>query len=154
MRAEYKLIATIATAIISRRIVNRTRGSGTGGLRNNRLALSEIDGYSCFVPAYLIHWRIAMTVAAPPDRLKDYYMARRNKGIEDFDFGIAKEVFLDVLNDTFDSMYRDMDLSFDELLVRPTEAVRFCAAIRDRFKILDIPEDLILRTMLNDRKHG
>jgi hypothetical protein len=88
------------------------------------------------------------------DRLRGYYMARGNKTIEDFDFGITKEAFLYCLNDTFDSMYREMDLTVDELLVRPTEGLRYCAAIRERLKFLDIPEDVIMRTLLNERKHG
>lgn len=88
------------------------------------------------------------------DRIREHHVARRNKTIEDFDFEITKEAFIDCLNDTFDSMYRDVLPSVDELLVRPTEGLLFCAAIRQRLRCVDIPEDVILRAMLSHRKHG
>jgi hypothetical protein len=88
------------------------------------------------------------------ERIREYHVARRNKTIEDFDFDITKEASIDCLNDTFDSMYRDVLPSVDELLVRPTEGLLFCAAIRQRLRCVDIPEDVILRAMHSHRKHG
>ena len=56
---------------------------------------------------------------------------------------IDLDTFKDALVDTFDSMYREILPWMDELLVRPTEAIRYCVAVRDRLRNLDIPEDVI-----------
>jgi hypothetical protein len=81
-------------------------------------------------------------------------MARKNKTLSDLGFDIDPETFEHALTDTFDSMHRDNMSSLDELLVRPTRALIFCEAIRERLNEYDLPEDVILRTLLNLRKHG
>jgi hypothetical protein len=88
------------------------------------------------------------------EELEARYMARRNRSLAEHGFDIDPDGFLFALNDTFDSMYANVLPSLDELLVRPTEAIRFCAVVRERLREPDLPEYLILRTILNFRKHG
>jgi hypothetical protein len=96
-----------------------------------------------------------MPAASPPvlASAKEHHVARLDKTLADLGFDIDPDAFKDVLSDTFDSMYAGMLPSIDELLVRPTEALRYCVAIRDRLRNFDLPEDVILRTLLNTRKH-
>lgn len=44
--------------------------------------------------------------------------------------------------------------SVDELLCHPHEASAFCAAVRCRTECADLPDDLILRTLTNQRRTG
>jgi hypothetical protein len=48
-------------------------------------------------------------------------------------------------------MYRTW--SVDELLLHPSEGLEFCAVVRRQTNCRDLPEDLILRCLLNRRKN-
>jgi hypothetical protein len=41
----------------------------------------------------------------------------------------------------------------EELMHRPQEALRYCQAIRQAARCFDLPDELILRTLSNMRKH-
>lgn len=43
--------------------------------------------------------------------------------------------------------------SFDELLLRPRVALLFCDRAREMFGEYDLPDDIILRSILNRRKN-
>lgn len=44
--------------------------------------------------------------------------------------------------------------SVDELLANPQDALAFCTAVRCRTGCADLPDDLILRTLTNQRRTG
>lgn len=45
-------------------------------------------------------------------------------------------------------------VTVDELLLHPRDAMRFCDSVRDRQGWIGIPDDVILRALLNRRKRG
>jgi hypothetical protein len=52
----------------------------------------------------------------------------------------------------FSAIYRGQ-WTIDELLLHPREAVRFCDEIRHQYGYYDLPDDIILRTILTRRKN-
>lgn len=87
-----------------------------------------------------------------PERLKGFYMARLSKTLEEYGIDTDPETFVDQLVERFQAMYPAFTI--DELLVRPREALRFCDSIRATTGNYDLPDDLLLRPLLNRRKHG
>lgn len=85
------------------------------------------------------------------ERLKERIMARKNLTLGDCGVEQDLEVAIDSLVDLLHQRYRAYTL--DELLLRPREALRFCDAARELFGDIDIPDDVILRAVLNRRKH-
>lgn len=75
-------------------------------------------------------------------------MARLTMGLRDFGIEDVGE-FGDAMAELFDSMYPR--LAFDDPLLRPREALKFCDAARDGAQYFDVPDELILRTMLARR---
>lgn len=85
------------------------------------------------------------------ERLKAHYMARLNDSPMNYGFDGPIEAFDEKIVDLFHAMYPAFTV--DELLVRPREALRFCDASRVGFGNYDLPDDLILRRLLNRRKN-
>lgn len=85
------------------------------------------------------------------ERLKAYYMARLSDSPSNYGFDGPIEAFDEVVVDLFHGSYPAF--SVDELLVRPREGVRFCDAVRTKLGNYDVPDDLILRRLLNRRKN-
>lgn len=98
-----------------------------------------------------------MTTATPTVRTEDRYMARLV--LKNFGIKMAEQPFKEMLADTMHAHYRAIE-SIDELLVRPREAIRYCDRVRDQLatagesEAYDLPDDVILRTLLNMRKRG
>jgi hypothetical protein len=65
---------------------------------------------------------------------------------------VGREEFTDSVAEHFTARYRGQ-LSVDELLLRPREAMQFCDEIRHRESCYDMPDDLILRSLLTRRKN-
>jgi len=59
--------------------------------------------------------------------------------------------FLDLIAEEFTQTFRNW--SVDELLLHPREGVRFCDDLRHRHAFYDLPDDIILRGLLDRRKH-
>lgn len=93
-----------------------------------------------------------MCWSIPAERLREYYVARLSKTLTEYGIDTDPETFVDQLVERFQGMYPA--LTIDELLVRPREALRFCDAVRTATGDYDIPDDLLLRQLLNRRKHG
>jgi hypothetical protein len=85
------------------------------------------------------------------ERLKEYYVARLSKTLAEFGIDEDPEMFADRLVQLFQGLYPAF--SFDELLLRPREALKFCDAVRMHCGNYDLPDDLILRVVLSRRKH-
>jgi hypothetical protein len=58
--------------------------------------------------------------------------------------------FHDLIVDTLAEAYRAW--SIDELLIHPHDAIEYCRIVCRRARV-DLPEPLVLRTLLNIRKH-
>jgi hypothetical protein len=52
----------------------------------------------------------------------------------------------------FNDTYRG-GWSIDELLLHPAEALRFFSDVRRKHGYFDMPDDIILRAVMNRRKH-
>jgi hypothetical protein len=83
-------------------------------------------------------------------RLKEALVARLSLTLADFGIDLGPEEFVDLLADMMAQLYPAFTI--DELLVRPREALRFCDAARQRLDCYDLPDDVILRALLNRRK--
>lgn len=81
---------------------------------------------------------------------KEWIVARQSHTLEIYGVDVPAADFVDALVDQLHDMYPAF--SVDELLVRPREAIAFCDAARRRIKNWDVPDDLILRPLLNRRK--
>jgi hypothetical protein len=55
--------------------------------------------------------------------------------------------------DVFAEVYRDA-WTIDELCLHPREAARFCDDARRKHGFYDVPDDIILRSIMNRRKYG
>jgi hypothetical protein len=87
-----------------------------------------------------------------PERLRGYYMARLSKTLAEYGIDTDPDAFVDQLVERFQGMYPAFTI--DELLVRPREALRFCDSVRTATGNYDLPDDLLLRPLLNRRKQG
>jgi hypothetical protein len=79
-------------------------------------------------------------------------MARGNFDPKDYGVDATRDAFTDEVAEHFTARYR-ASLSVDELLLRPREAVQFCDDIRRQQSCYDMPDDLILRSLLARRKN-
>ncbi len=53
----------------------------------------------------------------------------------------------------FNVTYRDQ-WTIDEFLFHPREVSRFCDEVRRKHQFYDLPDDIILRSIMNRRKGG
>jgi hypothetical protein len=78
-------------------------------------------------------------------------MARHSFEPRDFGIDLDKPAFIDQMSEEFNSAYRGQ-WSVDELLLHPREAARFCDDVRHKHGYYDVPDDVILRVILQRRK--
>ncbi len=64
----------------------------------------------------------------------------------EFGVDLTRETLMDLMVDEFSSYYKGQ-LSFDELLLRPREAVHSCEHVRHKHMFFDLPDDIILRSI-------
>lgn len=93
-----------------------------------------------------------ITAASTISFYQEFLMARGNFNPADFGVDCEKSEFSNICVDHFGE-YTKGQLSVDELLLRPETALDFCASIRRKFGWYDVPSDIILRSVLNARKH-
>jgi hypothetical protein len=84
---------------------------------------------------------------------KVFLMARYAFDLKEFGIDLPHAEFVDRMVDEFNSTYRGQ-WSIDELCLHPREALRFCDDTRRKFSYFDLPDDIILRSIMNARKHG
>jgi hypothetical protein len=88
---------------------------------------------------------------------KEYIMARFK--LSNHDITMDEEEFRDILVETFQVHYRAIP-TVDELVLRQRTAIRYCDHIREilfergEAEAIDLPDDVILRTLMNKRKRG
>lgn len=97
-----------------------------------------------------------MAAACPQaEYFRSFLMARPSFEPRDFGVDMDKPDFLDRMAEVFNSAYRGQ-WTLDELLLHPREAARFCDDVRHQFGYYDVPDDIILRSIMQRRKspHG
>jgi len=77
-----------------------------------------------------------------------------NTAFDPRDFGVSmdKDDFFDQMVNEFSAAFRD-SLTIDELLLHPSEALRFVQDVRTKLGNNDVPEDAILRPIMTRRKN-
>lgn len=96
-----------------------------------------------------------MLTATRPTRntfTQDYLMARQQMEPSEFGVRLDRETFIELMIEEFNA-YTQGQLSLDELLLRPRSAMHFCETIRGKHAWFDLPDDVILRTIMNRRKN-
>ncbi len=75
-----------------------------------------------------------------------------DRALREHDCDLSPKEFREDLVDAFASMYKSRTI--DELLCHPREARAFCNYSRSRLGCVELPNSLILRTLMNVRKAG
>jgi hypothetical protein len=86
------------------------------------------------------------------ERQKELLVARLSKTLEEYGIEGDPEQFVDKLVEMLHNTYPAYTV--DELLLRPREALRFCDSVRQSINNYDVPDDVLLRPILNRRKQG
>ena len=81
----------------------------------------------------------------------EFIMVRGKFNPQDFGVNLSREELAEKIVDEFNGCYRSWTI--DELMLHPREAARFCEDTRRKFTYWDLPDDIILRVILNVRKH-
>lgn len=96
-----------------------------------------------------------MIKAAPrsqADFYREFLMGRGNFSPLEFGVELTRDALMDLMVEEFNVTYRDT-LTIDELLLHPREATRFCDLVRGKHSFYDLPDDIILRSVMNRRKN-
>jgi len=79
-------------------------------------------------------------------------MGRASFDPRDFGVDMDKPAFTDRMVDFLSGQYRGQ-WTIDELLLHPREALMFCDDARRMLQAYDVPDDVILRAILQRRKN-
>ncbi len=97
-----------------------------------------------------------MAVATQTASQRGYYreslMGRASFDPKEFGVDLDRTEMVDRCCEEFNAKYRGM-LTIDEVLLHPRVAMRFCDDIREKNGWFDVPDDIILRSILNRRKN-
>jgi hypothetical protein len=71
------------------------------------------------------------------------------------EFGVEMEqsAFIDLIAEDFSVTFMGT-WPIDELCIRPRDAIQYCDDFRRRHRFPDVPEHIILGSLMNLRKHG
>jgi len=103
---------------------------------------------------FTIQEQIMVAVAIPDSQAKfyrEFLMGRHKWEPKDYGIDLSRTDLIDLFIDELRSVYRGM-WTIDELVVHPRDAVRFCDDFRMKHGFYDLPDDIILRTLMNLRK--
>ena len=84
---------------------------------------------------------------------RGFLMRRGDFDPRDYGVDMDRARFQELMADDFAEAFHGTT-SEDELLLHPRDALRFCDDIRHKHGFFDMPDDLILRSVINGRKHG
>lgn len=82
---------------------------------------------------------------------REFLMGRHAFKPQDFGVDLDRNLFDEKCIEEFTSTYRSW--SIDELLLHPQEAMRFCSDVQRKYGWWDVPNDVILRVILANRKN-
>lgn len=83
---------------------------------------------------------------------RKFLMARKVINPEEYGINLTKEAFVGEVFEAFAKAYEGR-LSIDELVLHPREALNFCDDVRRTGGWFSLPDDIILRALMNDRKN-
>lgn len=95
---------------------------------------------------------LATVTTSQTEFYKEFLMGRRSFDPHDFGVDLGKETFLDQMVEDFGGYTRGQ-LTLDELLLRPKTALHFCDTVRQMHGYFDLPDDIILRSIMQRRKN-
>jgi hypothetical protein len=95
---------------------------------------------------------ITRVPASQAEFYREFLMARGAFNPRDFGVDMDRDEFMDVMVDDFNATYTG-GLTIDELLLHPREAQMFCDEVRRKHSYFDLPDDIILRSVLTRRKN-
>lgn len=78
-------------------------------------------------------------------------MAKRSFDPKEYGVGLDRDRFDDLMVDEFHNTIRAWTI--DELLLRPRDALDFCNEVRSKHGWPDLPDECILRVILQRRKN-
>jgi hypothetical protein len=84
---------------------------------------------------------------------REFLMARGDFDPKDFGVDMARVDFADEMVSDF-AAYTRGQISLDEFLFHPRDVARFCDEVRQNHGFWDVPDDIILRSIMNRRKGG
>ena len=82
-----------------------------------------------------------------------FYLARHSFDPHQFGVDLNKGELIDQMCEEFNSCYRGQ-WTVDELLLHPQEALQFCNDVRRKHGYFDLPDDIILRSIMQRRKNA
>lgn len=83
---------------------------------------------------------------------RGFLMGRGQFDPKDFGVDLPRDELIDRFVNDFNDTYRGV-WSIDELCLHPREALRFCDDVRRNHGWFDMPDDIILRSIMNRRKN-
>lgn len=83
---------------------------------------------------------------------REFLMTRSDFQPQDFGVDQSKVDFQDEMVNQFNDFIRG-EMSLDEMLLRPDLAKSFCMSVRGRLGYHDVPDDIILRSIMSRRKN-
>jgi hypothetical protein len=86
------------------------------------------------------------------DFYREFLMGRHAFNPQDFGINLDREEFLDKMVDEFNTTFKGQ-LTVDELILHPRDALSFCDDIRRKHGWYDLPDDIILRSIMQMRKN-
>lgn len=82
---------------------------------------------------------------------EEFDMRRGNFDPTRFGISMTRDDFQDMIAGAFGAAFKGQ-FSFDELLLHPRSALRFCDDVRVNNRWHDLPDDIILRSIMSRRK--
>ena len=82
----------------------------------------------------------------------EFIMGREKFHPQDFGVNMDRREFDDLMAEEFTSTYHGQ-FTIDELCLHPREALAFCDGLRRKHGFFHLPDDVILRTVMNRRKN-
>jgi hypothetical protein len=96
------------------------------------------------------------TISATESQLEFYrrwLMGRAAFDPKEFGVDMDREMFIDSMADLFSEKYHNM-WTIDDLVCRPDDAKEFCREFKRKHVCPDLPDHLILGSLMNRRKRG
>lgn len=94
----------------------------------------------------------ALQVRSQSQFLRDFIMARQSFDPRTFGVDMDLEPFRDLMVDEFNEKFRGQ-WTVDELCLHPREALQFCDDVRRKHGHYYLPDDVILRSIMQRRKN-
>jgi len=79
-------------------------------------------------------------------------MPRRSIDPAEYNIEMDADEFMDLMVDDFSSQFRGQT-TLDELLLHPKDAFNFCESVRAMHGFRDLPDNVILRSVMIRRKN-